>query len=755
MSVGLRVHNAAWRLATQTEFTPGTVGYLVPVGLRVGRFACLAVLLTAASSAGTEPSTNVELIPKRVHSHDGKADGPEPAAETGESPRFAIRSVAGRTDVVDGIPAVSATLFDPCAAAVGPSGSIYVSDSRNHRIRVVDSAGIISTVAGTGDWGYSGDGGPATHAQLSFPCGMAMDAAGNLLVADVENHRVRRIDALTGVISTYAGTGDPGYEGDGRPATMAHLARPTGVAVDDAGRVFIADFGNGRVRTVDPVTRTIATLKGRQSWALAGDGRPALPAGFGGWGVAVDSSGHLYAANPTRRLVSRVDIASETLEILASSIDRGYEGYGGPPTWARFLAPQGLAVDREGNVYVADPQGASVHRIDGATRAITRLYPNRRERFGRDGGPVGERPFRSPRGVAVDGVGHLYIVDSGDHRIRKVDPNTREIFALAGTGTWNEGWEGGIAASARFARPESPAVDGAGNVLFVDSNRVWKLDRQTGTVTAFAGTGEWGFSGDGGLAIDARLRSARGLATDVQGNVFVGECGTVRKIDTSGVITTVAGTRGSDGRLVILEGSVAALEARLNCVERLALDRLGNLYLLESENGVTLPYVLRIDTAGKIGLFASQVWALSGWNGRPDFEVALRDPSDIAIDSAGTVYVSDAGTERILRIDTTARSVETVLTTKGYRPEALSVGPAGDVYVGGGYRIRLINSDGSFSVLAGNGEGGFSGDGEPADGAGLSVSGLAVDPLGTIWFTDPNSRRLRILERMPGRDGAL
>ena len=753
--VRLGVRNAAWHLATRTELTPGAFRYLVLVGLRVGRFSCLAVLLTAGSSAAPELEPTVELIPGPVHYYDGRAHAPETTVEIGHVPRYAIRSVAGRTDVVDGIPAVTANLFGPCAAAVGPSGSIYVSDTWHHRIRVVDSSGIISTIAGTGDWGYSGDGGAATQAQLNFPCGVAVDAAGNLFVADVENHRVRRIDGSTGLISTYAGTGDSGYAGDGRPAATAHLARPTGVAVDGAGRVFIADFGNGRVRMVDPASRMIATLRGKRPWVLSGDGRPAPPAGFGGWAVAVDSSGHLYVADPTRRLVSRFDIASGALEILASSMDRGYEGYGGPSTWARFLAPQGLAVDPEGNVYVADPLGASVHRIDGATGAITRLYPNRRGRFGRDGGWVVEQPFRSPKGVAVDDEGHLYIVDSGDHRVRKVNQATREITTLAGTGAWNVGWEGGIAAGARFARPESLAVDGAGNVFLVDSNRVWKLDRQIGSVTAFAGTGERGYSGDGDLAIDASMRAVRGLATDAQGNVYVGECGRVRKIDTSGIITTVAGTRGREGRLVILEGSVPALEARLNCVESLALDRLGNLYLLESENGVTLPYVLRIDTSGKIGLFASQVWAISGWNGRPDFEVELRDPSGIAVDSAGRVYVSDARAGRILRIDTTARSVEKVLATKGYRPEALSVGPAGNVYVGGGHRIRLINSDGSLAVLAGNGKGGYSGDGGPAAGAGLSVSGLAVDPLGTIWFTDPNSRRLRILERWPGHDGAL
>ena len=690
-----------------------------------------------------------------VHSRDGKGDDADVAGAARQFPRFAIQSVAGRTDVVDGIPAVTAALFGPCAAAVGLAGRVYVADSRNHRIRVVDSSGLISTVAGTGDWGYGGDGGPATQARLSFPCGVAVDGAGNLFVADVENHRVRRIDAATGTITTYAGTGHPGNAGDGRPAESAQLARPTGVALDDAGTVFIADFGNGRVRMVDPVTRTITTLRAKRPWSLSGDGRPAPPVGFGGWGVAVDSAGHLYVADPTRRLVSRLDIATNTLETLASSIDRGYEGYGGPSTWARFLAPQGVAVDPAGHVYIADPLGGSVHRIDGETGAITKPYANRLQRLGRGGGATVGPRLKSPQGVAVDAEGHLYIVDSGDHRVRKVDTATWEITILAGTGTWNDGWEGDTAASARFARPESLAIDGDGSLFLIDSNRVWKLDRHTGALTAFAGSGGRGHRGDGGLAIDAKLQSPRGLATDAQGNVYVGECGRVRRIDTSGVITTLAGAGGGDGRLVILEDRIPALEAHLYCVERLATDGLGNLYLVESDNGVPLPYVLRIDPTGTIGLFASQVWLKSGWNGSPEFEVSLRAPIDLAADSSGRVYVSDARTGRILRIDTIARSVATILEAEGYCPEAVATDAAGNVYVGGGHRIRLIDPQGEISVIAGNGRGGFAGDGELAAGAGLSVSSMAIDRFGAIWFTDPKGRRLRVLEPWSGQSESL
>ena len=672
---------------------------------------------------GTSPVENGHL-----YVQEGRAHVLELAGETWRPARYAIQSVAGSTGVVDGIPAIDSSLFGPCDAAVDLAGNLYVADSRNQRIRIVDSSGTISTFAGTGDWGYGGDGGPAIDAQFSFPCGVAAGAAGDVYVADVENHRVRKIDASTGVISTFAGTGDRGYGGDGGAAIRARLTRPTGVATDDAGNVYVADYGNSRVRRVDGSTGTITTLQGKRSSAPR----------FGGWGVAVDSSGNVYVADPRHRLVRRLDIVTGKLTTLASSIDRGYEGFGGAATWAQFVAPNGIAVDSSRNLYVADPSGGLVHRIDGITGAIT-ILPPRRSRAAPDDArrPTWVR-LRAPQGVAVDVLGNVYIADSADHRVRKVDIATQAITTVAGTGQWSY-----------FASPDSLAADALGNLFFVDGHRVWKLD-STGTVTAFAGTGKAGRKGDGGLAVDASLRFPGGLATDAEGNVYIGECGNVRRVDTSGIITTIAGTGGRGGRLVILEDHVPALEARLNCVERLAIDGVGNMYAVESENGIFLPYLLRVDTAGTISLFASQAWSNQGWDGRPEFEVGLSNPRDLAADSAGSVYVADAGNSRILRIDTMARSVTTILETKGYSPAAVAADEAGNVYVGGGRRIRMIDAEGAVSLIAGSGRGGFSGDGEPAAGAGLSVSGMVVDPSGSVWFTDPFGRRIRVVERWPG-----
>ena len=700
-------------------------------------------ILAAPASDATWPTETArgERILERVHEGWIRAFGP--VEETSRPPSYVIRSVAGSTDVADGVPAVEAALFGPCAVAIDSGGDLFVADSRNQRIRKVDASGVISTFAGTGDWGYGGDGGRATQARLSFPCGLALDSAGNLYVSDVENHRVRRIEAATGVISTFAGSGEPGFRSDGDLAIKARLTLPTGVAVDPAGAVYVADSGNNRVRWID-ASGVIRTLRGRRLSQYAADGSPAQASRFGGWGVAVGRSGSVYVAEPKRRRVSRLDIPTGVLTTLASSFDRGYEGDGGPSTWTRLVYPQGVAADMADNVYIADPLGSRVHRIDSVTGRITTLPATTPRRAG---GLVVQTGWGSPRGVAADVTGDLYVTDSTGHRVRMMSASTGDVTTLAGTGDWSDGWTGGPAAQARFASPVAPVLDAGGNLFFVDSNRVWRLDT-AGTVSVFAGTGEPRFGGDGGLATASSLRSPRALAIDAAGNIYVGECGRVRRIDAVGTITTIA---GSGRRSVLLEDRVAALAAELHCIESLAVDGLGNVYLLESENGILLDYVLRIDSEGSMSVFAGKRWPFLPSDTGPDYEIRLSRPTDLAVDSAGNVYVADSGNNRVVRIDVSSRSIATILDARHYRPRTVAVDEFENVFVGGGNQIRLIDAGGTVSVIAGTGLGGFSGDGKPAVTAELSVSGIAIASNGVVWFTDPSSRRIRVLEPWRGR----
>jgi sugar lactone lactonase YvrE len=254
--------------------------------------------------------------------------------------------------------------------AVDAAGNLFIADTDNQRVRRVDAVtGTITTVAGTGVVGFGvGDGGPAAAAPLTYPHGVAVDAAGNLFIADTGNSRVRRVDAATGVITTVAGTGAFGFGGDGGPATGASLDKPYGVAVDAAGNLFIADTSNHRVRKVDAATGVITTVAGNGVWwTYGGDGGPAVAANLAyPFGVAVDAGGNVFIADDSGHRVRRVDAATGDIATAAGTGVAGYSGDGGPPTAARVLYPYGVAVDPAGNLFIADEVNQRVRKVAAA-----------------------------------------------------------------------------------------------------------------------------------------------------------------------------------------------------------------------------------------------------------------------------------------------------------------------------------------------------------------------------------------------------
>ena len=338
-----------------------------------------------------------------------------------------ITTVAGTGDREfsgDGGPATEAELR-PLAVAVDGAGNLYIADYGNSRVRRVDAEGTITTVAGTGDSRFSGDGGPATEAGLD-PRAVAVDGAGNLYIADYDNHRVRRVDA-EGTITTVAGSGDEGFSGDGGPATEAGLD-PRAVAVDGAGNLYIADHRNRRVRRVD-AEGTITTVAGSGDEGFSGDGGPATEAGLDPRAVAVDGAGNLYIADQFNRRVRRVD-AEGTITTVAGSGSTEFSGDWGPATEAGFYTPNGLAVDGAGNLYIADGR-LRVRRVD-AEGTITTVAGTGDWIFSGNGGPATEAGL-SPRALAVDGAGNLYIADYRNSRVRRVE---QPSLAPASPGPW-------------------------------------------------------------------------------------------------------------------------------------------------------------------------------------------------------------------------------------------------------------------------------------------------------------------------------
>ena len=369
------------------------------------------------------------------------------------TPAFAqtISTVAGTgTRAGDGGPATGAQLHAPSGVFVDAAGNLFIADGSNNRIRKVDPAGTISTVAGTGTAGFSGDGGPATGAQLNAPFGVFVDAAGNLFIADAGNSRIRKVDPA-GTISTVAGTGTAGFSGDGGPATGAQLNHSVGVFVDAAGNLFIADGSNNRIRQVDPAG-TISTVAGTGVTGFSGDGGPATGAQFHSpSGVFVDAAGNLFIADGGNHRIRKVAPAG-TISTVAGTGVGGVSGDGGTATGAQ-LSPFGVFVDAAGNLFIADRSNNRIRKVDPAG-TISTVAGTGTAGFSGDGGPATGAQLNAPFGVFVDAAGNLFIADAGNSRIRKVDP-AGTISTVAGAGTFGFSGDGGPATGAQLDAPSS------------------------------------------------------------------------------------------------------------------------------------------------------------------------------------------------------------------------------------------------------------------------------------------------------------
>jgi sugar lactone lactonase YvrE len=614
---------------------------------------------------------------------------------TGQEISYTIATLAGSSWVGDGGPAISAVLLQAEGIAADVNGNLYISDSANHRVRKVTPAGVIATVAGTGFAGFSGDGGPSNAAQLNSPYGIALDGTGNVYIADLGNARVRKIDG-NGIVTTVAGGGSlpAGGANDGSAATLLSLTSPRNVAWDGRGAMYISDFGGQRVYRLAQ-DGTLTTAAGTGLAGFSGDGfaatgaRLSYPAA-----LAFDRAGNLYIGDTQNHLIRKVSNGS------ISSI-------------ARAALPTGMAVDNFSTIYVADQGSGEILTIqaNGTLSAFAiaahdvcfgsggYLYAANvtvAERisftgsslvvagggspaFG-DHGPATAASLQQPAGISADALGNIYIVDRENNRIRKVAPDGT-ISTVAGTGVAGNSGDEALAVKATLNAPTSVTTDAQGNLYIADTgNHRIRIVSPSGTMLPFPSAG---------------LSSPVYAVPDGKGNVFVSDSADDAIIEAmpDGVVTTVLAnlksprgmTFDSAGNLYFTEaggphvkrlgvaGDVTLIgEGVWNIPRGVAVDGAGNIYVADTG----LQQVLRVGHAGAITAIAGTGTAGFSGDGRSAPSAELNFPWDVAVGSAGMLYIADLENNRVRSLTPeTAANLEPILVVSAVNAASLQPGP--------------------------------------------------------------------------------
>lgn len=642
----------------------------------------------------------------------------------------------------DGGPAVLALLSRPASIDFDSAGNLYLTDSDNDVIRKVTPQGVISTVAGTpGQFGFSGDGGPATNALLNFPIGVAIDAAGNIYICDNDNNRIRKVTAATGVISTIAGNGLAGFAGDGGVATAARFSEPRSVAVDKNGNVYIADSGNHRIRKVNASDGVISTVAGVGTAGFGGDGGPATAAMLNSpSSISADKDGNLIIGDSSNNRIRKVAVADGRISTIAGKGDSGFGGDGGPATDALLLDPVGAIVDQAGNLFFSDRGNHRVRKVTAGTGIINTIAGVGAAGFNGDGLATAASALSAPTGLAIDPAGNLHIGDLNNRRVRKLTAAVMNDTTPPTVAIMIPTTSSTFTTTSGTLNLSGSAADDAGVILLR-----WRNDRG-GAGVAF-GTTAWGIPR---ITLLAGLNNIAVTAWDANGNS--GQASLAVTFNTSLIVNTFAGTGGAgdsgDGG--------PAIAARLSPFG-LTVDAASNLLVADDE----AHRVRRITPGGTINAFAGNGALGASGDGAGAVNAAMNVPQDVVVDAAGNVYISDSNNHRVRRV--APNGVITTYAGTGvpdfggdggpatqarlFMPTGLALDSAGNLYIAdsANARVRKVTaSTGVISTVAGNGLVGFSGDGGLATQATFKLPfGVAVDKDGALYICDTRENRIR------------
>ena len=644
----------------------------------------------------------------------------------------------------DGKPGIDVVLTLVDGIATDPHGNIYISHRSQNRIRKLSPNGTITTIAGNGIAGFSGDGVPALESSLNFPAGLVFDK-GNLYVADRNNHRIRKIDS-NGIISTVAGTGMPECCNDNGLAKEAHLHFPSDIDVDTEGNLYISDRSNNRIRKVNS-DGIITTMAGLGKPGYGGDFGPADKALLKHpFGISHDNKGNFYIADRGNNRVRKINQRG-IITTIAGDGTHSFGGDYGPANQSSLAFPTDVIVDSLGTVYIADRNNNRVRKID-RLGVITTLMGLSQTEFNGDNEIAAETTLHLPFALALNGEDRLLVVDRNHFRVREVRLQSNQVETIAGNGTFLFRGDGGPGGGATLDAPSGIALDSKGNVLFAD--RLHQRIRRVGSngiIETVIGNGKQGNEGNGRPGIEATLHLPEVLVNDHEDNIYLtqrsGNAWIIRKFSAEGIITHFAG----NGRQGNTGDAGPATEASFHTISDIAADGSGNIFIADSINR----NIRKIDKQGIISTIAEASLEALGT------EV---HPNGIVFDKVGSIFFSDSGSSKVYKIDTSGAITliagtgdfgdhgdEGPALEAGLRsPGGLAIGPDGSLYIAEQttHRIRKIDSSGIITGYVGTGKFGYSGDGGPAIEA--NIKGpfrMDFDRKGNLYFSDRDNNRIR------------